>query len=501
MSISRLLLLPILLVLSAGVGLGQIDPDDGASGEHDFGLQSAGSWGITQEILVDVNVDAVGLIPSRVSGLPNNLWKDSKTDELVDKVARLSTDLVPEALELLYVLLLAEANPPKDSIGDGKLFLARIDKLIEFGALDHANVLMGRGGRSAKSFFDRRFAIALLTQTARTPCSEISADHSTSADYSQRIYCLVRLGDWKTANIVFEISRMLGEFSPLEEQIISIYLFPELAFSMAGIEFEELSPLSFRMLKDSGYSYSFQNDNNTFGYYLKDSNAPWQTRLAVHESLTKSLALPFETLLVAYAEGVPPASGGVWDRVMAIQALESALQFDRTEEIKNLFMEAYTHMNHAGLSVSFSKYFVPRVFNHLMEFGKIASDFFVPVIISELSPNQRNLLAPMTREESFYVALKFGQFESAIPGTALQESILAGLTATSVEGPLGDLVSQGRIGEALLEVFGTLQNANQTPPGEIRSSLAALTVLGLQVQAREIALQIMVIENEKYLLR
>ena len=456
------------------------------------------SFSITQENLTDLSVDSVGLIPSGVSGFPNDLWRGVSSEEIAQSLRRIKTNLVPSALELFYVLLLAEANPPLNSDGLGTLFLARIDKLMEFGALDHANGLMSRAGGSVKHYFSRRFNLALLTGNERVVCNEALHDPRVKSNFSQRIYCLVRIGDWKNANLIYEVSKTLGELTPLEEKIISIYLYPELTFSISGIEFEDLTPLHFRMLIDSGYSYSFFNINNTLGYYHKNSNSSWSSRIRVHESLIKSKALPFETLLVTYSEKKPPASGGVWDRVGAIQKLEEAIEFDRKDDITLLFQIAFERMKEVGLAVEFANYFVPRVYSNLVEFGKIPQKFFLPVILSNLSEGQKKFLVPTNRDESFYIDLKFGYYENAIPNSALQESILSGLKWDNSDQKVGFFSDSMSTGIKILEAIYFLQDANQTSPKLIREALETLCLHGFEEEAREVALQILLIENEKY---
>lgn len=492
------LLSTALLIPFLGICYSQANSQPGTFFNQTLGYSESDSLTITQSTLMDLDVNSVGLIPSSVSGFPKQLWKGSTTSAITDQISRMGTNLVPEALELLYVILLAESDPPIDSLGEGKLFLVRIDKLLELGALDHANVLMDRAGRSVRKFFQRRFNIALLTNNETQICQEILRDISIQPTLAQRIYCLVRLGEWETASVAFKVAQALGEFSPLEEQIILIYLYPELTFKTSGFTIDELSPLHFRMLVDSGYSYSFQNMNNTLGYYQKNSNSPWKTRIGAHESLVQSIALPFETLLVTYAENKPPASGGVWDRVNAIQSLEEAIYFDREDDINKFFHEAFKLMLQAGLEVEFSKYFVPRIINHLLEYGKIPPRHFIPVILSDLSINQRDLLVPTNRNEAFYIDLKFGRLNEAIPNSALQESILEGLKIFK-PGDKVELNSRSNInGLALLETLDILQDITQTPPHEIGTALETLSRFGLKDEAREIALQILLIENEKY---
>ncbi|MCY4100996.1 MAG: hypothetical protein OXF46_08750, partial [Rhodobacteraceae bacterium] len=86
---------------------------------------------------------------------------------------------------------------------------------------------------------------------------------------------------------------------------------------------------------------------------------------------------------------------------------------------------------------------------------------------------------------------------NATPSTPLQQGIISGLTEADLEDDLIVMANQGKFGEAVLDILAILQDVNQTSPNEIRRALVGLTALGLEQMAREISIQILVIENEK----
>ena len=453
---------------------------------------------IKSEPLLDINIDAVGLIPSGVSGFPIDLWAGSQIETIRSKITNIETNLVPAALELFYFILLAEAKPPWNSKGEGKLFLTRVDKLIEFGALEQANELMDRSGGKGKELDARRFDIALLTNTEHIPCSGIRTKTIDAPSYTHQIYCYVRLGEWKNAELVFEAAKTIGDFTSQEEQIVTIFLFPELALSIANQEFTQLTPLLFRMLKDSGFYNYHQDIKPSLAFHLKDSSPEWKTRIESLEKLVRSNSLPFETLLVGYTDSKPPSTDGVWERVRVVQALEDAISAQNTIEIKELFLFGYSLMESEGLSVNFTEYYLPRILPHIVEFGRISPNHYFPAILYSFPLEEMELMSPSNREENFIYSLRTGNLENATPSTPLQQGIISGLTELTPEDELSKMAKQGKFGEVVLDILTILQDVKQTSPNEIRRALAGLTSLGLQQMAREIAIQILVIENEKY---
>lgn len=502
MSIKRYILTPISLIFLAETILFAQEPDFFLPGNVIPNLETPSDqevhFDITSEPIVDINIDAVGLIPSGVSGFPNDLWASSKVETIREKISNLDPNMIPAALELFFILLLAEAKPPWDSSGEGKLFLSRVDKLIEYGALEQANELMERSGGVGNEFDTRRFDIALLTDTEHVPCSGIKSKAIKAPSFSHQIYCFVRLGEWKNAVLVFEAAKTIGDFTPQEEQIVTIFLFPELALSIGNQEFDKLTPLFFRMLKDSGFYNYHQNIKPSLAYHLKNSSPEWRTRIESLEKLVRSNSLPFETMLVAYTESKPPSIDGVWERVRVVQALEKAIALQNTLEIKDLFLQGFSLMEDVGLSVHYTEYFVPRVLPHIIEFGRIAPSYYFPAILYDFTVEEIELMSPSNREENLLYALRTGDLAKATPSTPLEQGIISGLTKTSSpKDALSNMAIKGKFGEALLDILFILQDVNQASPNEIGRAIAGLTSLGLQQTAREVAIQILVIKHEK----
>jgi hypothetical protein len=90
--------------------------------------------------------DATGLLPPQVTGLPAALWGLGRTDEIAALIASERTDTLPALKALLTAILLAEAEAPADAAGRGTLLLARVDKLLDLGALGPAAALLDKAG-------------------------------------------------------------------------------------------------------------------------------------------------------------------------------------------------------------------------------------------------------------------------------------------------------------------------------------------------------------------
>ena len=85
---------------------------------------------VTVTPLEDAGLDAVGLLPSSVSGLPLSLWQGSRTSDLVALISEPGRLGLPAIQGLMYTLLLAEADAPPDAGRDSLLLQARVDALM-----------------------------------------------------------------------------------------------------------------------------------------------------------------------------------------------------------------------------------------------------------------------------------------------------------------------------------------------------------------------------------
>ena len=173
-------------------------------------------------------IDGVGLLPSRVTGLPADFWGPTNTLDLVDLIGELRLDLPGPARELLFQILLAELDPPVDAGPDHALFLARIDALLRFGALEQAQALLERAGPTDASLFRRWFDVSLLSGNEDRACAVMRAAPDVAPTFSARVFCLARGNDWSAAALSLDTARALGVLSEEDDILLARFLDPEL---------------------------------------------------------------------------------------------------------------------------------------------------------------------------------------------------------------------------------------------------------------------------------
>ncbi|HHB80666.1 MAG TPA: hypothetical protein ENK83_02810, partial [Aliiroseovarius sp.] len=305
--------------------------------------------------------DAVGILPAVVTGLPANLWGPSRPGDVARAIRREDADMLPALRDMLYTLLLAELNPPEAPGSTGyDIFLARVDKLLELGAVEQAEALLARAGPDNPEIFRRWFDAALLLGTENQICEVMRATPELSPTFTARAFCLARGGDWNAAVLTLGTGRALGFISEEEDALLARFLDPDLFEGEPPLPVPSApSPLEFRMFEAIGQAIPTTGLPLAFAQADLRANIGWKARIEAAERLARAGAVPENQLLGLYTERRAAASGGVWDRVAAVQAVDQALKANDTQTLTAILPEAWQQMQLSELEVPFACIFGP----------------------------------------------------------------------------------------------------------------------------------------------
>ncbi len=266
---------------------------------------------ITTRPLDGETLDTIGLLPQRTTGLPPDLWGTTPTEELVRRVRAERVETLPSVQSLLYTLLLAELDPPQDAGPDGELFLARIDKLLDLGALEPALSMLEKATPPTAEPFRRWFDVALLTGQEDRACTVMRDTPQVAPTFPARVFCLARGGDWNAAALSLRTGETLGYVDADMARLLEHFLDPDLFEGEPDLPPPDRpSPLVFRLMEAIGQPMSTATLPVAFAQADLRSNAGWKTRLDAAERLTRTGAIPANQLLGLYTENESSASGG-----------------------------------------------------------------------------------------------------------------------------------------------------------------------------------------------
>lgn len=454
---------------------------------------------ITTTPLSDRNLDAVGVLPGSVTGIDRRLWSGSTTAALTALIRAERVDPLPAMRDLLQTLVLAELDPPFDSDGSGAFLLARIDRLLELGALEAATALVAAAGKPTPELFRRRFDISLLLGTEDSACSEQRRTPQIAPTFPARIFCLARGGDWQAAELTLRTAQAIGQVTQEEENLLERFLAPE--------DFEEadplpaperLTPLALRMYEAIGEPISATSLPLAFAHGDLTPATGWKARLEAGERLARTGAIAPAQLFELYRERRPAASGGVWTRVAAVQRFEQALARGNPAQIGPALQSVWTALAEQELEIPFAETHAAALSTLRLpgEAGNLAFR------ITLLGPDYEKAAiarSPADDTEGFLIGLARGRATVAPPPDGLARAIAPAFSATGTPPPLlpaaREMVEEGRRGELALMAIDKVTTGALGDRRGVTEGLSILRHLGLEGAARKAALQLMLLER------
>ena len=452
---------------------------------------------ITTTTLSARNLDAIGVLPVSVTGLAPGLWAGSDSAALSALIRNDRAEPLPALRDLMQTLLLAELAPPGDADGQGAFLLARIDKLLDMGALEAAAALVQAATPPNPDLFRRGFDIALLLGTEDAACAEQRATPAIAPTFPARIFCLARGGDWQAAELTLHTARALGEIGPQDEALLERFLSPELFEGDPPLPPpDRLTPLVLRMLEAIGEPVSSTSLPLAFAHGDLTPATGWKARLEAAERLARVGAITPGQLFETYAERMPAASGGVWDRVAAVQRFETALAAGDRAALATALPRVWDVLAERELEVALAEVHGSALAALGLEGEAGALAFRIALLGPgyEAAALARN---PVDEDEAFLIGIARGQVSAPPPPDGMARAIapVFGGRPQALPAPLQGLLDHGRSGEAALVAIDRITTGVL---GELRGVTEGLTLLrrlGMEGAARKAALQLILLER------
>ncbi|NNE52488.1 MAG: hypothetical protein HKN30_08805 [Sulfitobacter sp.] len=435
----------------------------------------------------------IGLVPGTVTGLPGDIWTGSDPDTLITLIESLPDLQLPAARSLLYTVLLAEAQAPQGDAAAGEvLALARVKALMRRGAIDPALSLIEQAGvTKSPDHFDLWMEISLLAGTEDRACAVLTAAPHLTRDYGTRIFCAARARNWENAALTLGSAKALGLMPDWRLALMDRFLNPDFYEEAAPLPPpRKIDPLSFRLFEAIGEPLSTGNLPRAFAVADLRDLVGWKAQLEAAERLTRAGSLPDNSLLGLYTERRAAASGGVWDRVRALQDFDTALATGSAEAVTKTLPPVWQAMREAGLELVFVSLFAES----LARIDLTGSAGEIARTIALLSPNYE-AAARASGGASLPNQIALGEVTTNPPGEPREAAIHEAFTSAR---PRADLVvgaQQKRLGETILHLLHMLHQGAEGDPTALRDALATLRAIGLEDTARRAALQLLLLEG------
>lgn len=465
---------------------------------------------------------AAFLIPAEAAGLDPSFWRGASMAAARAAVDRLAPSPHPAANRLALGLLTARLQPPSGG-GAAAFGAARIQALHRYGAAERATSLAEAAGpaglRAAAS-------PALISGRDAAVCEALVAEPDPS---TARIYCQIVLGDLLAAGLALDASRALGGDLTPEAQAdldrLGAMIDQALEGGLTGAGSAVPASLSrptpttavgVAALRRLGAAPP-TNFARTAPLALTPAalapDAPPRLRLEALERLEAAGVVETEMLRAAFEAQRSAESGGVWGRVEAYQAAmrADAAAFDQAAGV------AMARASEAGREGAMARLLARRAAELALPASGRPTPALANTAIRRLLRlgGEASAAAALTRAADAMgpPAVKAGLIErafdhlaepdwpggwdqdrqAALDAQAARGDQYAGLIAAAVAAmtePAGPVAGgPAPPGLALVNALATLGESSRTRPETLAAALRALRAMGLDAEARNLAIE------------
>lgn len=464
-----------------------------------------------EDIDRDANIatpDTIGVLTSKVTvtsldppslapiGLPSfsentfstHIWDKSDAEDLIDEISTIGIPELPAMRNLLVQLMIAEAIGPKNQINQDTFLLARIDKLLDLGQLEYAQTLLEITNLDDPVLFRRYFDVSLLTGDEDEACDIMMSNPSIAPTYPARIFCLARTGDWPAAALTLNTHKALGDITEEEDLLLGLFLDPEVAELNVDLPMpSRVTPLIFRIQEAIGEYLSTSKLPLAFAHADLRDIVGWKVQIEAAERLARAGAISPEVLHNVYTAHHPSASGGVWDRVAAIQAFDLALASSDADQIASALRNTWAQFQSMKLEQPLAALYATKLHAASLEPDAAQIAFFMSLLAN------RNLSIPsQTHQNALLIAVGTNMFTPMSNTNIRENAVLRGLQgAISSEHGFDN-----EFGHNALSAIKLSQSAMNGNSQAISEALILLRRLGLDLVARQTAIEYLILDRQ-----
>ncbi|HEX9857246.1 MAG TPA: hypothetical protein VGA75_02750, partial [Paracoccaceae bacterium] len=191
---------------------------------------------------------------------------------------------------------------------------------------------------------------------------------------------------------------------------------------------------------------------------------------------------------------LPAASGGVWDRVEALQRFDTALAAADPGAVARNLPAAWARMAQAELEVPFAALYADALLR-LPLTGEAGALAFRIALLSPDYEKAAQTRLPTDATEVFLIGLARGTLQGVIPPDSMARAIAPAFLRPAPSPEAQSLLLENRLGEALLMAIDRIGRGVQGDLRGVTEGLSLLRRVGLEDVARRTALELLLLER------
>ena len=433
---------------------------------------------------------SIGLLPIYITGIPTTIWRNSSFDDLEYLFKTMPTFSYSPVQELVYSLLLAEARPPLNEPARYAFLEARLNRLLNYGAVDPAIALIERASPVPERMIPLLFDISLLSSNNFPACDPIFQNTRNKDLQAELIYCYARKGDWLTAHLILKTEEVLGDLTIQEISLLDRYLEVDFDVNLNALlpPSNLVTPLEYRLYEAIGEPIPAEYLPIQYSQSDLAGENGWRAQVIAAERLSSTGAIPENQILGIYTNHSPGVSGGMWERVKVVNDLDTAL--DSNGNVDEFFQEAWKIFKQTDKLTVFAKLFGLRVFekNLTPKSKEIAADLL-------LLTNNFKITQGYWNPSDIRFGLITGDFSWVKVSNETEKIILKVFTEPSMPFLVEQKLNQGKLGEVILNALLQFEMGIEGNLKDFSESLSTLNLIGLDTIARRAALTHLVLDK------
>ena len=446
-------------------------------------------------------LNSVGIISTRITGIDPKIWNGLDEQTLSAKLKLLPNLNFHSAQRFLKRILISETQPPtsssKSSMSGKLYFLAKIDKLIEFGALDEAETIILQAPKMNRELFIRWQKISFVTGRLTRLCEALKSNFDLTHDLSIRIICLKYLKDWQAAALTLSTASSLNLLDKSRENLLIYYLDQNLMpFEQLTLNFSQFDEIDYFILKSTYQILDLISEDAKYLYMKVKDSSNVARKVQAIEKLAMKKSISVSSLFDSYRNSDINGSIGIWQRIISIRNLDMTLKRNNEKAMLIALDRAINHMSRGDLLLLFATEYGDRLSNFLQRQKIIKFDDDYAIIFAlngEVPSNWKNY---KPNDNLIEMAFKIASNDS-IDVLDLQKAIrlvssnlsISDLAKSQTDGknPMAQEFESSK-GSLILEALKTSAQGINTPPEALYSSL----LLFLQAEEAILAKSILI---------
>ncbi len=439
---------------------------------------------------------ATGLFTAERIGLPRNFWGEATLDQITEAIAALPQDTLPSANRLMLRVLIAEFAAPwgMSTADQARLLLARVDALIRLGALEQAGQLIDAAPEQTAALAARAFDIALLLGEEDRACDQMSGRITLDQGQAARIFCMARGGDWPAAHSALQIARNLGSLDADKAAVLERFLEEEEGENLLPPP-QRTTPLTWRIMEALGDPVTTATLPVAYAHADLRGTSGWRAQLDAAERLTRAGVMQPNRLLGLYTQRRPAASGGMWERVRAIQSLDQAIAARDNARLGTVLDQAWALFASAELEQALAEMTADTLASLQLD-GNGTDVLWKLLLLARDHAERATELAPDSPTARFVMALAAGDPLPSGSGNGMAEAIALGFDPQEdLPAALRADIDAGAPGLVLLEALRQIADASMGDLQAATRGLHRLRAIGLEETARQIGVELMLLER------